>query len=115
MVKIWTAQMYKVKGKNYPVLDITIKGKDPLGKYFAPTWNIVMDIKNGKINEEEYTNLYHQQMMNSHKNNTDKWEEVLNKDEIVLICFCKAYGFCHRYLLTQYLVNLGANYMGELM
>ena len=113
-LKIWTAQMYKAKGKTWPVLDITAKGKDSLGKYFAPKWNIVIDLKNNKISEEEYTVLYHQQMLNSYENHQYKWKELLNKDEVVLICFCKASDFCHRHLLAQYLVNIGATYMGEL-
>ena len=107
--------MYKTKGKNLPVLDITVKGKDPLGKYFAPTWDIVMDLKNKIINEEEYTIQYHKQMVNSYKKHKDKWEELLIKDKVVLICFCGVGKFCHRYILAEYLVKLGATYEGELI
>ena len=113
-LKIWTAQMHKTKGKDWPVLDITVKSKDPFGKYFAPTWGIVMDIKNGKINEEEYTIQYHQQMLNSYEKHRDKWEELLERNAVVLMCFCKAGQFCHRHLLTEYLIKLGATYEGEI-
>ncbi len=115
MLKIWTAQMYKTKGKDWPTLDITVKNQDPFGKAFAPTWSMVMDIKKGIITEEEYTDLYHKRMLHSYDANRTLWEDLLNRDEVVLICFCKAGAFCHRHLLTQYLVKLGATYMGELM
>ena len=113
-LKIWTAQMNKTKGKGYPVLDITIKNKDKFGKIFAPTWKMVMDYKKGAITDEEYTSQYHTMMLTSYEIHRDLWEELLNKDEIVLMCFCRAGQFCHRHLLTNYLVTLGAEYMGEL-
>jgi uncharacterized protein YeaO (DUF488 family) len=50
----------------------------------------------------------------SYKENRKRWDELLNQDEVVLVCFCKAGDFCHRVLLAEILVKLGAEYKGEI-
>ena len=111
MVQIWTAQ-YRYAGPDR--LDITVKGQDPLGKHFAPTWNIVMGHKRGELSDEEYTEIYHGLMVASYRNHRDAWEELLKRERIVLVCFCRPGKFCHRYLLASYLEKLGAEYKGEI-
>ena len=107
MLKVYTSQ-YKYRGKNR--LDITVKtGK----KIFAPTWDMVMGIKHGTMSYEEYTRKYYQLMRKSYKENKNEWNELLNKDEVVLVCFCKPNDFCHRYLLAYILAKLGAVCRGE--
>ena len=49
MKTVWTAQ-YQYKGPDR--LDITVKTGI---KAFAPTWEMVMKSKQGKLSEEEYT------------------------------------------------------------
>ena len=41
-LKIYTA-MYSYSSSDR--LDITVQGKDPIGKIFAPTWGMVMEYK----------------------------------------------------------------------
>lgn len=107
MLKVYTSHC-KYKGTNK--LDITVKSGD---KAFAPTWKIVMDYKNYKISKEEYTDKYYQLMRKSYNENRDRWNDLLNQEEVVLTCFCRE-GFCHRYLLKDILVKLGAADMGEI-
>ena len=45
-LKFYTAQ-YRYKGEDR--MDITVKGQDPIGKMFAPTWAMVMGLKDGKL------------------------------------------------------------------
>ena len=110
MLKFWTAQ-YRYPGPNR--LDITVKGNDPFGKLFAPTWDMLNAYKNNPNKtqaEQIYIRQYHQIILN----NFYYLEKLLSQNELVLICFC-AYGkFCHRHLLTHYLIHLGAQYMGEI-
>ena len=105
---VYTSQ-YKYDGENR--LDITIKTGL---KMFAPTWEMVMDFKNCKINEEEYTKLYYEKMRKSYKMYEDTWQWLLKQPKVVLVCFCKKDVFCHRYLLAEILEKLGAIYRGEI-
>ena len=92
-------------------LDITVKSGD---KAFAPTWKMVMGSKQSKITDEEYTRQYIELMRQSYRANKQRWDEVLNLDEVILACYCKADTFCHRYLLKDMLVKCGAEYTGEI-
>jgi hypothetical protein len=116
---IWTAQ-YRHKGRGR--LDVTVKGKDPLGIIFAPSWDMVMGVKNGTMSEAEYSQRY-QSLINqilSIKPRHPTIQQILEKYEfegtLVLVCFCKAYSFCHRYILAETLEKFGwGTYKGELI
>jgi len=95
-------------------LDITVKGRDPLGQYFAPTWQMVKQYKKGILSEALYTADYHELMLTSYRSHRDKWEELLTRPRVVLVCFCPSGTFCHRKLLAEYLQKLGAENRGEL-
>ena len=111
MLEIFTAQ-YRYSGGDR--LDITVKGKDPLGKVFAPSWDMVMKLKGGVITQKEYEDLYYQKMFYSYKKHRAEWEIVLDMPRVTLVCFCKSKYFCHRALLAKYLEKLGGNYVGEI-
>jgi uncharacterized protein YeaO (DUF488 family) len=107
-MKLYTSQ-YKYNGDNR--LDITVKtGWNVL----APTWDMVIKYKNREISQEEYTKQYYDKMRISYVNRRDDWNWLLRQEEVVLVCFCKAGDFCHRLLLTDILVKLGAEYLGEI-
>lgn len=110
MLEIFTAQ-YHYNGDDR--LDITVKGKDPLGKVFAPSWDMVMKLKGEIITQNEYEDLYHQKMLDSYKEHKAEWEKVLDMPRVTLVCFCKSKYFCHRVLLAKYLEKLGGKYVGE--
>ena len=107
---LYTSQ-YKYNG--YGRLDITVKGNNQIGRFFAPTWNMVMNHKKTG-NNQEYIDKYHTLMLASYSKNRGIWDRVLAKDVVVLVCFCPANAFCHRHLLRHYLVKLGAEYKGEI-
>jgi ribA/ribD-fused uncharacterized protein len=129
-MKFWTAQ-YRYPGPNR--LDITVKGKDNLGRFFAPTWEMVKNYKAQKVTdpellqaveekrmtleyavEQEYRNKYHEIILNLHYNRPEIIHALLRHEELVLVCFCAADGFCHRNLLAQYLTHYGAEYVEEI-
>ena len=74
---------------------------------------MVMGTKEGKITWGEYKQMYKELMRSSYLQNREIWEEILSRNEITLVCFCKYGSSCHRYLLAEYLSKLGADYMGE--
>ena len=94
--------------------DITYKTKDPIGKLFAPTSKLVFTYKNKEIDDEEYTKQYYTLMRNSYRNNKQQWQNVLNQQRFVFVCYCNSKSFCHRKLLTDILIKLGAEYDGEI-
>lgn len=88
-------------------LDITVKSGKELGKKFAPTWNMVMGHKQGKITDEQYTELYLNMLKNTEE---EVFEELYkygldNENKINLICYCHDGKFCHTYLLIDFLVE----------
>lgn len=106
-LRIYTAQMaYNGPHKH----DTTVKTKTSC---FAPTWDIVLDHKNGKITDEQYTEAFLSLLLDSLNGQKTKWLNVLKQKEIVLTCFCGRGKFCHRYLVALFLEKFGAKYMGE--
>jgi hypothetical protein len=113
---IWTAQYrYNDTGR----LDITAKGEDPLGKIFAPSWPMVMGVKNRTLTREQYS-IEYAEIMNialSSRYHQEDVHRILSKyqEKLVLVCFCPAGSFCHRYLLANRLHDEGwGRYRGEL-
>lgn len=115
-MELYTVQMARGRG-DPDLLDITIRGQHPVGKHFAPTWKMVMDHKKktfGHMADTMYTVDYHTMMLASYYANYHVWQMILHKPRVVLMCFCPTGAFCHRHLLVEYLVKLGATYKGEL-
>lgn len=108
MVQIYTVQISKAKQTGLiddpRFLDTTVKSGD---KVFAPTWKMVMGVKEGKISKEEYTQEYYEMMRKSYRINRQRWDEVLGMEEVILGCYCRAEEFCHRDLLRDMLVKCG--------
>lgn len=112
MLKVFTS-IYSYNGPNR--LDITAKGNDPIGKLFAPSWDLVMKWKNHEINKKQYVSEYYKLMRKSYLSKQEAWDNLLGKDTVVLVCFEKPEdGFCHRLILAGILQKLGADYRGEL-
>jgi len=82
---------------------------------FAPTWDLVVGIKTRVITRDEYIKRYIKSMRISYLQNQDKWESIMNNDELTLMCYCKPFGFCHRYILVSLLISLNNKivYCGE--
>jgi uncharacterized protein YeaO (DUF488 family) len=108
-------------------LDITAAGQHPIGKIFAPTWEIVKMWQNAKKltektgdprilakAEDYYREQYKEQMRASIHNNGGTWIQVLSQPTVTFVCYCPSGTFCHRYQLMEILTKeLGAIYIGE--
>jgi uncharacterized protein YeaO (DUF488 family) len=61
-----------------------------------------------------YAPRYVAEMRASYRASRPQWEALLVRGEVVLCCYCGTYARCHRTLLAEILVKLGAIYLGEL-
>jgi hypothetical protein len=98
-------------------LDITVKGQDPIGRIFAPTWEMVRGLKAGHISEENYTQLYTYMMRDSYKLHAHTWHNIADENETTFVCFCPPNAFCHRVILAklfeEWIILPKTTYMGE--
>lgn len=87
--------------------DITVKGNK--NHVLAPTWDLVMGLKNGKITwiqyEELYLKLLNERMI-TRFNEFKKLLQEARESDLVLLCYCKDERFCHRRLAKEFLEKL---------
>lgn len=105
-MKVYTfqlAQHRQVKAMNIPALDTTVKSGI---KTFAPTWEMVKQIKAGQMTERVYTALYWHRMHRSMREAPHVWEKLLGANEVALGCYCPAGKFCHRRVLVDFIEHL---------
>lgn len=84
-------------------LDITVKSGKGIGKVFAPTWDMVMGVKQGRITEAEYTERFLNLLRERYRQDEGAFIEVLKREQVVLMCYCRAGAFCHRHLVVDVL------------
>ena len=75
-MKIYTAQ-YKYTGDDR--LDITVKGKDPIGRFFCAHLENGHGIKEGIIPWDEYKQMYRKLMQKSYRENLGAWNDILGR------------------------------------
>jgi hypothetical protein len=92
---IYTAH-YRYPGEDRT--DITVKGQDPMGRAFAPTWDIVNGVKNGTITEQEYVDRY---LSILHNVPHESWNWLFAQETRTFVCFCAKDAFCHRNILLN--------------
>lgn len=85
------------------VIDTTVKSGI---KQLAPTWDMVIAIKEGRITEEKYTRLYHRILDYSRRVYPEFWAALLRQPKVAIGCYCSRGKFCHRLLLVEYLGRL---------
>lgn len=119
MAKVYTAHL--TKGKKIPslpnlvFLDITVKSGTVYKEDLAPTWEMLAEYKETK-DCERYTEQYFARL----EKMSDACKKYLRRlylegRDIVLACYCGAGGFCHRHLLSRWLVdNFGFELGGEI-
>ena len=115
---LYTAQ-FRYPGSDR--LDITVKsGRGGKGEPFLPIlndnqWGMVMDWKNGRITDAQYTTLY-MDILNKQTYALDQLAVSATVGDIVLCCYCPPATFCHRVLLARHLADsYSVDYMGEIV
>lgn len=103
---IYTVQIANARAahmEEVPVLDITVKSGE---RTFAPTWDMVMNYKQGILSSEGYVEQYEKLMRISQSLEPQRWKEILDAETIALACYCKPGNFCHRLLLKDMLLSM---------
>jgi uncharacterized protein YeaO (DUF488 family) len=95
-------------------IDTTVKSGV---KLFAPTWQIVMDHKNGLIDDQQYISMYLKILNKNYNENKQVFDYYFkNTKAVVLMCYCPANAFCHRTILSSWLVGKDyGKYVRELL
>lgn len=101
---IYTARIIKNDDRKLPhPIDVSIKSSlEYVGKFFAPTWDMVHQWKSGeyydswKDYEDEYYDLMSTRIINDHANILEKMTKAYK--ELTLLCYCQEHQHCHRNL-----------------
>jgi hypothetical protein len=99
------------------MLDTTVKSGN---RIFAPTWDMVIQHKNGVLTDAGYMEQFRKMMQASLKSNPTAWHDVAIMPKVALACYCYAGCFCHRYLLVYYFQSyclhhkIPFRYLGEI-
>lgn len=118
MIELYTIQLARwrlAQTRGLCLIDTTAKSGAKAGYGFlAPSWDIVMGIKQGVISEEEYTEVYLGMLKESRLRHPDKWAALLKLPSLAFACYCSSGKFCHRHLLyndfQSYVKACGADF-----
>ena len=115
---IYTAQ-YKYSGDDR--MDITVKGNQVPGNILAPTWEMVRGLQKQTLNQWDYTVQYFSLIISRinapamvGRANRITLNNLLEREQLTLVCFCPSGEFCHRVLAARMIENMGyGKYIGE--
>ena len=97
----------KILKREYKLVSVSQKPPDWIKvdliyKKLCPSWNLVMPYKEGKITKEQYTERYYNEVLN--KLDPARTYEELGEDAI-LLCYEKSMQFCHRHIVSKWLMD----------
>lgn len=117
---VYTIQLGKgslALDENIPVVDTSVESGRP---EFAPTWRMILDLRAGSMNQQEFIQAYYSLMETSQQQNPMAWHDLLKNESIAIGGQVMAGGFCQRHLfvnvLEQYAIAHGTTFsrMGEI-
>lgn len=92
-------------------VDITVANAKGFARFFAPTWDMVLGVKHGRMSPEEYTRRYLKILRANRNKEAWKWLRDQAVDgTLTFLCFCRDGEFCHTYLLIDYMVSKWPGY-----
>lgn len=115
-LRVFTAQL-SYRGEDR--LDITRKSGGTSGSPFAPSWQILGPALTARAAHRlpehwpTYREAYLQEMRGSYRSDSSPWHALLARVSVTLCCYCADARHCHRRLLAEILVRLGAVDEGE--
>jgi hypothetical protein len=124
-MNVWTIQIARwklAKERNIAFLDTTVKSAKEYA-FLAPTWQMVMEHKQGSLSDTGYTQLYYELLRARYRENRQPFLKLFHDfadQDIAVACFCTPGHFCHRHLLVDILRAIAVSehipfcYKGEL-
>lgn len=121
----WTTQISNwrwVREQGIILADTTVKSAVDYA-FLAPTWAMVIGIKDELITEEMYTDRYHELLRDRYGSWRRFFYDMIEQGrdtDIAVACYCPPGTFCHRHLSINVLrkiaekANLPFEYKGEL-
>src|SRR5258708_14303563 len=87
--------------------DITVKSATGIGRLLAPTWAMVGGVKHWQgykaLTPAQYTTLYYDLLRSRFRADRPSFLDLVQRERLVLLCFCPAGAFCHRHLAVNLL------------
>ncbi|HBP88747.1 MAG TPA: hypothetical protein DD706_13735, partial [Nitrospiraceae bacterium] len=83
-------------------IDTTVKSAKGIWKAFAPTWAMVMGVKDGQTSETQYTDQYQTILANV---KAEVWDALAQQEQATLLCYCRDGWFCHTHLIIDFAVK----------
>jgi uncharacterized protein YeaO (DUF488 family) len=117
-LRVYTA---RISYRGTDRLDITRKSAGVDGIAFAPSgrilWPMIALRRSAPSMVDsvwpDYVASYTAEMRASYRDRRSEWDALLERDEVTLVCYCQDHTRCHRTVLAEILVKLGATYAGE--
>lgn len=109
---VTTVHTARVDSRDPDTIDITVKSASTdIGKFFAPTWDMVNGVKSGKISEAQYTTMYEELLRSRYTTSASMLSNFLwERRRVVFTCYCAAGEFCHRHLAVNVLAKIGMKF-----
>ncbi len=100
-------ESYLSNMKNLPKNSIKIVVTRTARSLLSPSWTLLNDYKNGKIDWEGYTKRFKEEMdTNIHRNMMREIKKLAMIKDVYLICFEAPGKNCHRYILMEMINNI---------
>jgi hypothetical protein len=112
--RVATARIDYMARAGQVVLNTTVKSGTGLGAVFAPTWALVMDSKQGRIDWPTCVERYTALMRTRYVVNQAAFVTALKAETLVVCCYCRDTStttrHCHRYVLVDILQKIAAHH-----
>src|SRR5689334_22631459 len=100
----------RVKYPGSDGLDITVKSATGSGIALAPTWAMVGGVKHWQgyelLTQQQYADRYYELLRTRYRTNCQQFLELIRRERLVLLCYCRAGAFCHRHLAVDILEKI---------
>lgn len=106
MTTVYTCQIAQRRYAVGIAVDITVKSATGLGIALMPTWDIVMGVKRGNITHDGYTERYLELLRYRYNAERHLFDELLQINQLTLMCYCKPGAFCHRHIAVNVLERI---------
>lgn len=120
MCKIYTS---RIAYRGADRLDTTVKSGVGLGKLLAPTWELVGGVKRHEtqnrdprwlkyapLTHDQYTDGYYALLRDRYKAALAPFMQLIQRERLVVCCYCAAETFCHRHLAVDILSKISAHH-----